>query len=130
MKNSLRQTVVFKAKPKSVYDALMVEKKHAAFTGAPTKLSGKAGGAFSCYGGYVKGINVELIPGKRIVQAWRGRDWPKGVYSIVTYSFAPLSGGRTKLSFAHAGIPPGDVASKMEGWETFYWAPLKKYLEG
>jgi activator of HSP90 ATPase len=129
MKNSLRQTVVFNARPREVYDALMVEKKHAAFTGAPTKLSGKVGGAFSCYSGYVKGFNLELVPGKLIVQAWRGRDWPKGAYSVVTYSFAALSGGRTKLSFAHVGIPPKDVKSKIEGWKSFYWAPLKKYLE-
>jgi uncharacterized protein YndB with AHSA1/START domain len=129
MKNSLRQTVIFKSKPRNVYDALMVQTKHAAFTGEPTKMSGKVGGAFSCYGGYVTGVNVELVPGERIVQAWRGRDWPKGVYSIVTYSFAALSGGRTKLSFTHVGIPSGDVKSKIEGWKSFYWAPLKKYLE-
>jgi uncharacterized protein YndB with AHSA1/START domain len=130
MKNSLRQTVVFNATPRKVYEALMNEKKHAAFTGAPAKISRKVGGSFSCHSGYVTGFNLELVPAKTIVQAWRGRDWPKGGYSIVTYSLAPLSGARTKLSFAHVGMPPEDVKRKTEGWKKRYWIPLKKYLEG
>lgn len=35
--------------------------------------------------GHVSGINVDLVPGKRIVQAWRHQDFPEGVYSMAAF---------------------------------------------
>jgi len=129
MTKTIRQKVIIGAPPKKVYAALMEEKRHAAFTGAPATISRKAGGAFSCYGGYVSGINLELVPAKRIVQAWRGRDWPAGFYTIVTFALSRSAGGRTKLSFTHAGVPANDFKAKSAGWKSHYWKPLKAFLE-
>lgn len=129
MTKTLRQTVRFKAPPKQVFEALIDGRKHAAFTGAPASISRNAGAAFTCYGGYISGFNLEVVPGKRIVQAWRSRDWPKGHYSIVTFCLAPGAGGRTRLSFTHLGVPAGDTKAKSAGWRSHYWKPLKAYLE-
>jgi uncharacterized protein YndB with AHSA1/START domain len=130
MTKTIRQSVVIKAAPKKVFEALISEKKHAKFTGAPASISRQVGGAFSCYGGYLTGYNLELVSPRLIVQAWRGKGWPKGTYSIVTFALARKAGGGTKISFTHAGVPAGDVKSKAKGWRDFYWKPLKAYLEG
>jgi hypothetical protein len=37
------------------------------------------------FGGDISGRNVELVPGRRAVQAWRSNAWPEGVYSIVRF---------------------------------------------
>lgn len=129
MTKTIRQTVTIGAAPGKVYAALIEEKRHAKFTGEPAKISRKVGGAFSCYGGWLKGINVDLVPGKRIVQAWRGKDWPAGAYSIATFSLAKAKGGNTRLAFTHVGVPAFKAKGITMGWRKFYWKPLKAYLE-
>jgi uncharacterized protein YndB with AHSA1/START domain len=129
MTKTLRQTVTIAASPKRVFAALIDEKKHATFTGNPAKISRKAGGAFSCYGGYLEGFNLELVASKRIVQAWRSKNWPAGTYSIVTFALSRMAGGRTRLSFTQLGVPASDVKAKAAGWHKAYWKLLKAYLE-
>jgi len=129
MTKNIRHHVTFNAPPKKVYAALIEEKRHAAFTGAPAAISRKVGGAFTCYGGYITGFNLELIPGRRIVQAWRGKDMTEGLFSIVTFALAGSSGGKTRLTFTHSGLPASYFKGKNEGWRTHYWKPLKAYLE-
>jgi activator of HSP90 ATPase len=104
-------------------------RKHSQFTGEPAKISRRAGGAFTCYGGYIKGFNLTVESPKLIVQAWRSRDWPKETYSIVTFKLTELPGGRTRLAFTQAGVPASDFKAKNEGWRTHYWEPLKRFLE-
>jgi uncharacterized protein YndB with AHSA1/START domain len=129
MTKNIRHSVIIGAAPRQVYDALIGEKKHAKFTGEPASISRKVGGAFTCYGGHLSGINVELVPSKRIVQAWRAKGWPAGIHSIVSFSLARKKGGRTRISFTHVGVPLSSFESINEGWRTFYWKPLKAYLE-
>jgi uncharacterized protein YndB with AHSA1/START domain len=129
MNKIIRQTVVINAPPKKVYAALIDEKKHARFSGAPATISRKVGGAFTCYGGYLRGINVELVPAKRIVQAWRSKTWPAGTYSVVSFAFSRKAGGKTKLVLTHVGVPASDFKGVSKGWPTFYWKPIKAYLE-
>jgi uncharacterized protein YndB with AHSA1/START domain len=105
MTKIIRQTVTLGAAPKQVYDALINEKKHATFTGAKASISPKVGGAFTCYGTYLSGFNVDLVPGKRIVQAWRSVGWPKGAFSIATFA----------LSKGKGGTPPPGWTSTRDG---------------
>jgi uncharacterized protein YndB with AHSA1/START domain len=125
---NIQHTVLIRASPKAVYDALMNQKKHARFTGNPARIRAKTGTAFSCYGRYITGINLELKPAQRIIQAWRSQGWPDGHYSIVTFVLAEKSGG-TQLRFTQIGVPANDYAAKNKGWKTHYWQPLKKFLE-
>jgi uncharacterized protein YndB with AHSA1/START domain len=129
MTKTIRQTVTIRAAPKAVYGALMTEKRHARFTGDAAAISRRVGGPISCYGGYITGINLELVPPKRIVQAWRSKTWPAGMYSVVTYAFSRSAGGKTRLSFTQVGVPASDCRDISGGWRTYYWKPLKAYLE-
>jgi uncharacterized protein YndB with AHSA1/START domain len=128
MTKTIRHNVTIGAAPRQVFDALIRERKHAKFTGAPASISRKVGGAFTCYGGHISGINLELVPAKRIVQAWRAKDWPAGIHSIVSFALSREAGGRTRISFAHVGVPASRFKDINEGWRTYYWKPLKAYL--
>jgi activator of HSP90 ATPase len=121
---TLRQTVTFNASPHEVYEALMDSKKHSAFTGDKAVISRKVGGSFKAYGDYIESKNIELIPDKKIVQSWRSSDWPKGHYSKVIFDFKEL-GKKTKLYFVHEDVPEDQYAEIKQGWNDFYWTPMK-----
>lgn len=125
---SIHQEIVLKASPARVYEALTDARQFSAFTGgAPAEISAKAGGAFSCFGGRIVGQNVELVPDRRLVQAWRAGNWDEGVYSIARFELEPQGSG-TRLVFDHAGFPEQQRAHLEGGWRAMYWEPLQKYL--
>jgi len=125
---NLRQTAVFKAKAKAVYELLMDAQKHAALAGdEATVISRKVGGKFNI-GGYIEGTNLELVPGQRIVQSWRYEDWPKGHYSKTTFAFKEEN-GKTKMTFTQVGIPAQFYEDIKQGWVDYYWTPMKEIFE-
>jgi uncharacterized protein YndB with AHSA1/START domain len=129
MPKTIRQTATFKASPRAVYEALLDSRKHAAFTGRPARIERRPGGRFTAYGTYLRGVTVELVPNKRIVQLWRSRNWPPYHYSTVTFALAAAPGGRTRLRFTQEGVPDNDYRAKRSGWVTAYWDKMKRYLE-
>jgi len=125
---NLNQTVVFKASPNEVYEALMDSEKHAKFTGDKAEISRDVGGKVSAYGGFIEGENLELVQDKKIIQKWRGSDWPEGVYSKVIFILEKMPEG-AKLVFTHESIPSQFFEDIKQGWEDFYWKPMKEFLE-
>jgi uncharacterized protein YndB with AHSA1/START domain len=127
---TIRQSVTIRAPPNAVYDALMTTKGHVGFTGASARISPKVGGKFSAWDGYIHGTNLELVRGKRIVQAWvpAEKTWPPGHASIVRYELSATPTG-TRLKFTHSKVPTEHVGHLARGWKDHYWAPLKAYLE-
>ena len=128
MGKNLKQTLTIKASPHAVYEILMDEKQHGTFTGGETKISREVGGTFSIYGGDIQGVNLELIPDKKIVQSWRYIDWPHGHYSIVTFNLETAEKG-TLLIFTQIDIPEQKFEDIKQGWKDFYWQPMKAMLE-
>lgn len=125
----IKQTVTFNARPGVVFEALMSSKKFSQFTGAPAKIGAAAGRPFTAFGGYVIGINLDVTKNKSIVQAWRVKNWPKGVWSVASFQLAAAKGGKTKLSFSHTGVPASSVKGITAGWKGSYWTPLKAMLK-
>jgi activator of HSP90 ATPase len=121
---TIHQEIDMTASPDRIYDALLDAKQFGALTGLPTEIAGGVGGAFSCFGGHIVGRNVELVPKRRIVQAWRVADWPEGTYSIARFELKPQQAG-TRVIFDHTGFPPGLRDHLAEGWEDHYWKALR-----
>ena len=126
--SSIHQEIDIMASPRRIYEALVEPKQHAAFTANGwARISRREGGEFACHGGMIEGRNIELVPNKRIVLAWRVRIWPKGVYSIVRFELKKHAGG-TRIVLDQTGIPQGRRADLNRGWPARYWKPLKAYL--
>ena len=113
--------------PHQVFELLMDEKKHAAFTGGEAKMSRQVGGSFVTFDGWASGKNVELVPDKKIVQTWRGDDWPPGHFSTVTFQLVKAPKG-TKLLFTQADVPLSVAKDIAKGWREYYWTPMKEFL--
>jgi activator of HSP90 ATPase len=126
---SIEQTVVFDAEPQAVYEMLMDAHKHAAFTGSEVEMSNEIGGKFVAFGGYVHGSNLELQPGKRIVQKWHFDEdgWPEDHYSTCVFEFE-VEGDKTKLHFTQTDIPVHKIEALTSGWYEYYWEPIKADL--
>jgi len=127
---TIEQTVTFSASPHDVYEALMDSEKHSQFTGAPASISREIGGTFTAYDGALTGTILELVPNTKIVQAWRASDegWPSSHYSTATFSLEEIDGG-TRLTFVQTGVPEQSFSEISQGWQTYYWAKLKQFLE-
>jgi activator of HSP90 ATPase len=126
---TIRWVLTFKADSDQVYEALMDSKKHSVITGSNAKISRKVGGEFSVYDGEIQGKNVELVPGQRIVQTWPYSDWPAGHYSRCTFSLKVVPDG-TRLTFTQSGVPEDAYADIRQGWNDYYWEPMKAMFAG
>lgn len=125
---SIHQEVSFPESPEKIYKVLLDSAEFTAFTGMPAEIGGEEGAAFTCFGTFILGRQVELIPHRRIVQAWRVFDWPEGVYSLARFELLDDDGG-TKLVFDQSGVPADAVEHVDSGWHEKYWKPLRKHLE-
>jgi activator of HSP90 ATPase len=128
MSKPIHQEVVFTATPKQVYEALTDARQFSQFTGgAPAEIGREVGGGISLFGGKIVGRNVELVPGRRVVQAWRAMNWEEGVYSIVRFELK-AQGAETRLIFDQDGFPDGEREHLDGGWHKMYWEPMKQLL--
>lgn len=131
---SIHQEILIEASPALVYQVLTDPARFSAMTtfsmvpkAPPATIAPTVGGAFSLFGGHIEGRHVELVPGVRVVQAWRSADWPAGLYSIVRFELQPRD-GKTLIVFDHTGFPAGQGQHLAEGWHANYWTPMRKYL--
>src|SRR5713101_7873056 len=82
---AIHQEVVIKTDRKRVYEVLTDTEQFRKLSGGlGAEISREAGGAFSLFGGMITGRQIELVPGERIVEAWRS-EWGPGQYSIVRF---------------------------------------------
>jgi activator of HSP90 ATPase len=125
----IHQEVSFDAPPEEVFEELVDAERFAGFTGAPADVQRADGSAFSLFGGQIQGRNIELIPGQRVVQAWRVAGWDPGQYSIIQFELR-ADGNGTKLIFDQSGFPPSAIEELSSGWHAMYWEPMRAHLSG
>jgi activator of HSP90 ATPase len=120
---------VIKAAPGKVYDAWLSSEGHARMTGGSAKASAKVGAAFEAWDGYIRGKNLILEPGKRIVQSWRTTEFSaEEKDSQIEVTFETADEG-TKVTIRHTDLPAHGMEYK-QGWVDNYFNPMKKYFKG
>lgn len=137
---AIHQEPEFKAERSRIYEALLDEGTFDSLVrlspdmhelmgpgSAATRIVRSEGGAFCLFGGHIVGMNIELVPNARIVQAWRAAHWPAGVFSVARFELAPSYAG-TQIVFDHRGFPDGAGAHLAAGWKQHYWEPLATFL--
>ena len=126
----INHEVFFNVSPEVLYDTLMDEKKHAAFTDSEVTIDPLEEGAFSVFDGYITGKNLQLVPGKKIVQCWKAVEdgWPENHLSKITFIIEPVKTG-CKLTFVHSNIPDGLKERFDKGWKEHYWERLNSYFD-
>jgi activator of HSP90 ATPase len=129
VKKTIKQKVIVAAKPIEIYEAFVNAKKHSAFTGSKATGEGKVGGKFTAWDGYILGKFLELDEGRKIVQEWITTEWPEGYPpSRFELTFREAKDG-TEISMVHSDVPAEQAGELVEGWNEFYWKPLKTYFK-
>ncbi len=131
MSKTFEQTVEFDASPEVLYDIYMDSDKHSAAVNAPAVISREVGGRFSIFGGGLTGTNLQLVPGKMTVQAWRGGPWQESdLDSVLILQFSGTA-CKGRIHLVHANVPDKAYEEVNErAWDDHYWKPWKAYLEG
>lgn len=118
----------FPASPEKIYLAWLDSKGHSDMTGSPARISSKVGEEFEAWDGYIFGKNLELEPGKRILQSWRTTEFdPSEQDSLVEIFFEPVLNG-TKVTIHHSNLP-AHGSQYRQGWIDFYFQPMKEYFK-
>jgi activator of HSP90 ATPase len=129
MLESFEISAVLSATPKRLYEAWLSSKEHTAMTGGQASIEPQVGGKHYEWDGYIRGVNLELEPYKRIIQSWRSDEFPEGSQdSRLEVRFETIKGG-TKLTLIHSDIPEGQGDSYKSGWDENYFQPMKKYFK-
>jgi len=124
----IHQEITLQAPPDRVYAVLTDGKLFTQATGGkPADIGAGEGAPFQLFGGMILGRHVELVPGERVVQAWRVKLWPAGQYSLVRFSLA-RDGAGTKLVLDHTGYPDGEHDHLSAGWPSNYFEPFAKFF--
>ena len=124
----IHQEVDFQVAPPRIYKALLDAKQFSALTGRSAEIQAQPGGSLKLFGGLIEARNIELVPSRRIVQAWREASWTPGYYSLVKFELDARSPG-TRLVLDQTGIAEDDWGHLNDGWPIRYWEPLRKYLK-
>ena len=128
MTPTIQQSVVLPASPKELFDAFLDSKKHRAVTGGNAKISRKPGAKFTAWNGALSGRNLQIVPNRMIVQAWRSVHFKASdADSILVLKFSKAPGGG-RIDLVHVNVPPQDHKGVKGGWPKYYWKPWKKYL--
>lgn len=121
-------SAIFPASPEQLYTAWLDSAQHSAMTGGAAEVSDQPGAAFTAWDGYIHGRNLELEPGRRIVQAWRTTEFaPDEPDSRLEILFEPVEGG-TRLTLRHTELPEHGMQYK-QGWVEAYFDPIKAYFQ-
>lgn len=128
MPESLKVSAVLPASPKSVYEAWMSSQEHGKFTGGKAVIDPKKGGNFTAWDGYIQGKNLELVPGRKIVQSWRTAEFPSRSPDSRLEVLLEKAKDGTKITIFHTNIPDGQGERYRQGWLDYYFKPMKGYF--
>src|SRR2546426_12716990 len=123
------QAVPSRATPERSTRPYPPPRRHAAACGGwgKAKIQARKGGRMQM-APHSTGTFLSLVPGKLIVQTWRGSDWKRSDLDSVLILALPRRQRGGRLAMVHANVPDAHARSITKGWHTYYWQPWKKYL--
>ena len=125
---TIHHEAVLAATPQQVYEVLTTGAAFAKATGdRPATIGAGEGATFELFGGPIHGRQIELVPGERVVQAWRVAGWDPGVYSVVRFTLR-AEGGKTRFVIDHDAYPAAQHDHLSGGWLANYIEPLTAYF--
>lgn len=128
MKNEFTLTEIFNTTAHAIYKAWLSTNGHTQITGSPAKVDGKVNGAFTAWDGYIWGTFLELEENKKIVQAWRTSEFPDDAEDSRVKILLEEKDGKTTLTLIHTNMPEEQVDGYKQGWEDFYFKPMREWV--
>ncbi len=122
-------TATIPASAQKIYQTWLDSAGHSEMTGADANMSDKAGAQVSAWDGYISGRNLELIPGRRIVQSWRTSEFTdEHADSVITVLLEDVGDGAL-LTLEHKNVPDDQRSYQQGGWQSNYFEPMVAYFQ-
>ncbi len=121
-------STILPATPEDIFAAWLSSEGHSAMTGSPAEVEAGSGGAFKAWDGYIWGKTLEMEPNRRILQAWRTSEFPEDSPDSRVEILLEAAGDGTKITLVHTDIPEGQGEGYKQGWEDFYFTPMRAYF--
>ena len=118
--------LVIAADPEEVFAALTNPFQIEIWSGYPADMKAEAGYVFSLWEGDITGVNLEVVPNRRLVQEWFFGE--RDEQSLVEIKLKK-EGGKTVLDLKHTHIPAEVYEEITEGWREYYLGSMKEMLE-
>jgi len=123
---NLQRTYQIKSSPEEVFNAMTNPLTLELWTGYNATFQKEANTEFSLWDGDITGMNLEIVPDKKLVQEWYFEDTKEK--SVVTIELTKQD-DKTQIELHHINIPDEAFSNIGEGWNKYYFGALKKYLE-
>ena len=131
MRSTIYKTVVLPAPVDELFSMYLDGETHAAFTGAPAKVSDEPGSHFEAFGGLLTGTMLQAVKYRLIVQSWRSVNFADtDPDSTLILSFTAEEDGDGRIDLIHLDVPENDFQGVSGGWESRYFTPWLAYLQG
>lgn len=118
--------LVIAADPEEVFAALTNPFQIEIWSGYPADMKAEVGYVFSLWEGDITGVNLEVVPNRRLVQEWFFGE--REEQSLVEIRLKK-EGGKTLLELKHTHIPAEAYEEITEGWREYYLGSMKEMLE-
>lgn len=127
--DSFTLSTVLPAIPEKIFEAWLSSEGHSQMTGSQAEVEDGSGGTFKAWDGYIWGRTLETEPNHRILQAWRTSEFPENSPdSRVEITLEEVTDG-TKITLVHTEIPDGQGDNYKQGWEDFYFTPMRRFFK-
>lgn len=128
MSETLTISAFLPASPLQVYAAWLDGEQHTEMTGGAAHSEPVVGASFDAWDGYIHGMNLELEPGRRIVQSWRSSQFPDDAPDSKLELLLEPEGEGTRVTLRHWEIPAGQAQDYEQGWHEHYFTPMREYF--
>jgi len=128
MPDAFRITSMVPGLPERVYAAWLDSSAHTAFTGKTAKIDPSIGCKFVALDGYIHGRTVDLLPGRRIVQTWRTKEFPHSAHDSRLEIQFESAEGATRVTILHSLLPEGQGDRYKKAWTDRYFHPMRGYF--
>ncbi len=133
MAKTIEQTIALSVPAERLYRMYLSAREHEAACGGwgKAKIVARVGGRMTMAPS-IWGKFLALVPGRMILQTWRGADWKKSdLESLLLFTFQRAGKG-CRLTMVHANVPAHKVksiSSPTDGWYKHYWNPWRAHLK-
>ncbi len=125
---TIQCSIVLPVPDEQLFHAWLDSEAHTQFTGSEARIIAAPGGKFSAWDGYIRGETIEIDPPHRILQSWRTTEFSDDSPDSLLEVLFDVQENGTRLILNHSGIPAGQAESYRQGWEDYYFLPMRDYF--